>query len=84
MNSCLGFEYIYVFFHKFYKEGLRNDGMKILKRGVLPLFLVLMICAVSVYFYVENNAVAVLSGVSNRKTVIIDAGHGGLTNTIKA
>ena len=56
--------------------------MEILKRGMLPLFLVLMVCAVSVYFYAEQNMTFVMNGkVDGQKTVIIDAGHGGLTNT---
>lgn len=52
--------------------------MNILRRGALPLFLVLMICAISLYFYVgENMSMAVLSQKTTQKTVIIDAGHGG-------
>ena len=52
--------------------------MGILKRAAVPLFLVLMVCAVSVFFYAEERAVAVSStkGKSQR-VVIIDAGHGG-------
>ena len=57
--------------------------MGILKRCVFPLFLVLMVCAVSVYFCAEDKlSVAVSGDADSRKTVIIDAGHGGLTNTI--
>ena len=52
--------------------------MGILKRCVFPLFLVLMVCAVSVYFYAsEELATAVAGKADERKTVIIDAGHGG-------
>lgn len=52
--------------------------MRILKRAVLPLFLVLMTCAVSIYFYVDENiGVSVSSKNTARKTVIVDAGHGG-------
>lgn len=58
--------------------------MEILKRGMLPLFLVIMVCAVSVYFYAEEKVSFVMGDkVGRQKTVIIDAGHGGLTNTIK-
>ena len=58
--------------------------MEILKRGMLPLFLVLMVCAFSVYFYEEENVSIITGAVADgQKTVIIDAGHGGLTNTIK-
>jgi hypothetical protein len=54
----------------------------ILKRAVVPLFLVLMVCAVSVYFYAEDKQTAmVMAGADNRKTVIIDAGHPALKNT---
>ena len=72
----------YFIFINFKKGNLRNDGVNILKRGLLPLFLVLMVCAVSVYFYAEEN-VAVVTGakIKGQNTVIIDAGHGGLTNT---
>ena len=56
--------------------------MGILKRCVFPLFLVLMVCAVSVYFYAEDKlAVAVSGDADSRKTVIIDAGHPALKNT---
>ncbi len=52
--------------------------MNILKRGVLPLFLVLMICAVSAFFYVEKkSAVSMAVDIGGRHTIIIDAGHGG-------
>ena len=52
--------------------------MGILKRCVFPLFLCLMVCAVSVYFYAsEELATAVAGKADERKTVIIDAGHGG-------
>jgi hypothetical protein len=54
----------------------------ILKRAVVPLFLVLMVCAVSVYFYAEDKQTAMaMAGADNRKTVIIDAGHPALKNT---
>ena len=57
--------------------------MQILRRAMLPLFLIMMVCAVSVYFYVGDDvAVAVSLGQKQQKTVIIDPGHGGLTNTI--
>ena len=53
-----------------------------LKRGMLPLFLVLMVCATSVYFYANENLQFVMGNkIDMQKTVIIDAGHGGLTNT---
>ena len=56
--------------------------MGILKRCVFPLFLCLMVCAVSVYFYAsEELATAVAGKVDDRKTVIIDAGHPALKNT---
>ena len=56
--------------------------MGILKRCVFPLFLVLMTCAVSVYFYAsEELATSVAGKVDERKTVIIDAGHPALKNT---
>lgn len=52
--------------------------MEILKRGILPLFLVVMVCAVSVYFYAEENVSFVMGRkFEGQKTVIIDAGHGG-------
>lgn len=52
--------------------------MRILKRAVVPLFLVMLTCAVSVYFYaVEKGVVGVFATTKNLKTVIIDAGHGG-------
>ena len=52
--------------------------MQILRRAMLPLFLIMMVCAVSVYFYVgDNAAVAVSLGQKQQKTVIIDPGHGG-------
>lgn len=52
--------------------------MRILERAVLPLLLVLMVCAVSVYFYAtDERIVSVMTGTNNRQTVIIDAGHGG-------
>ena len=52
--------------------------MQILRRAMLPLFLIMMVCAVSVYFYVGDNvAVAVSSDQKQQKTVIIDPGHGG-------
>ncbi len=52
--------------------------MEILKRGMLPLFLVVMVCAVSVYFYAEENVSFVMgSEIEGQETVIIDAGHGG-------
>ncbi len=58
--------------------------MNILKRGMLPLFLVLMVCAVSVYFYTAENFYFVMGNkIERQRTVIIDAGHGGLTNTIE-
>ena len=57
--------------------------MQILRRITVPLFLIMMVCAVSVYFYVGQNDNVMVSGEKNtQKTVIIDAGHGGLTNTI--
>ena len=56
--------------------------MGILKRAVVPLFLVLMVCAVSVYFYAtDERVISVMGGADNRKTVIIDAGHPALKNT---
>ena len=56
--------------------------MGILKRCVFPLFLCLMVCAVSVYFYAsEELATAVAGKADDRKTVIIDAGHPALKNT---
>lgn len=52
--------------------------MQILRRAMLPLFLIMMVCAVSVYFYVGDDvAVAVSLGQKQQKTVIIDPGHGG-------
>ncbi len=55
--------------------------MGILKRCVFPLFLVLMVCAVSVYFYAtDERIIAVMGGANNRQTVIIDAGP-ALKNT---
>ena len=57
---------------------LRNGFVGILKRAVVPLFLVLMVCAVSVYFYaIEEKNTMVMGKADNQKTVIIDAGHGG-------
>lgn len=56
--------------------------MGILKRAVVPLFLVLMVCAVSVYFYASEELVTAVAGkADDRKTVIIDAGHPALKNT---
>ncbi len=56
--------------------------MGILKRCVFPLFLVLMVCAVSVYFYAtDERVISVMGGADNRRTVIIDAGHPALKNT---
>jgi len=52
--------------------------MQILRRAMLPLFLIMIVCAVSVYFYVgDNAAVAVSLSQKQQKTVIIDPGHGG-------
>lgn len=52
--------------------------MNILKRGALPLFLVIMVSAVSVYFYTSDKvALAASLSAQSQKTVIIDAGHGG-------
>lgn len=52
--------------------------MRVLRIAVMPLFLVLMVCAVSVCFYVEGNIeVDVMTQATSRKTIIIDAGHGG-------
>ena len=54
----------------------RNGFVGILKRAVVPLFLVLMVCAVSVYFYAtDERVVMAMGGADNRKTVIIDAGQ---------
>ncbi len=52
--------------------------MQILRRITVPLFFIMMVCAVSVYFYVGQNDNVMVSGEKNtQKTVIIDAGHGG-------
>lgn len=52
--------------------------MQILKRGIIPLFLVIMVCAVSVYFYVDDKAITPASTYGSlAKIVIIDPGHGG-------
>lgn len=52
--------------------------MRVLKRAVLPLFLVLMVCAVSVYFYVDEKiGVTTFTQTEEQKVIIIDAGHGG-------
>ena len=52
--------------------------MGILKRAIVPLFLCLMTCAVSCYFYAtDERTLAVMGGADKRQTVIIDAGHGG-------
>lgn len=56
--------------------------MNILKRGALPLFLVIMVSAVSVYFYTSDKvALAASLSAQSQKTVIIDAGHPALKNT---
>ena len=56
--------------------------MGILKRAIVPLFLCLMTCAVSVYFYAtDERTVAVMGGTDKRQIVIIDAGHPALKNT---
>lgn len=55
----------------------------ILKRGFLIFFILL--AAVGILFCVASNNRAALETATNsitRPTVIIDAGHGGLTNTI--
>lgn len=45
---------------------------------MLPLFLVVMVCAVSVYFYTTENFYLVMGNkIERQRTVIIDAGHGG-------
>lgn len=56
--------------------------MGILKRAIVPLFLCLMTCAVSCYFYAtDERTLAVMGGADKRQTVIIDAGHPALKNT---
>ena len=53
-----------------------------LKKRLILLLTLFMICVV---IYIMNvgisPAVSVASQISPKKTVIIDAGHGGLTNT---
>lgn len=59
--------------------------MNKLKLSILSLFLVITISVVSVYLFNENGKSIITSGNAlDFKTVIIDAGHGGLPNTIMA
>ncbi len=56
--------------------------MKILKKSAIPLFCIILCLSVSIYFYaIDKGAVLTNANHTLQKTVIIDAGHGGLTNT---
>ena len=55
----------------------------LLKRFLPQLIIVLALCIISTVGIVTEKAVtANNNNVLNRQTIIIDAGHGGLTNTI--
>ena len=54
-----------------------------LKRFTPQLVLLVIICLVATFGYVKSAIAPTSAEVSRPKTIIIDAGHGGLTNTIK-
>ena len=56
--------------------------MYVLKR-FLPQFLIfLVVCVVSSMAVIPENVAIMSSGMAVGREIIIDAGHGGLTNTI--
>ncbi len=53
------------------------------KLPVLPFFIVFISLALTLTITYEAITKTVINNkISNKKTIIIDAGHGGLTNTI--
>lgn len=54
-----------------------------LKRFTPQLALLVIICLIAAFGYVRSSVVSTNTVAEVQKTVIIDAGHGGLTNTIK-
>ena len=59
--------------------------MNFFKRCVLPIVLVTVVCVCACFSFLyidEVPALMTMSEYESVKTVIIDAGHGGLTNTI--
>lgn len=53
-----------------------------LKRFTPQLALLTVICIIAAFGYVKTEFIGVNTNVDTTPTVIIDAGHGGLTNTI--
>ena len=41
-----------------------------------------VICLIAMFGYVKNEVIDVNASIEQIQTIIIDAGHGGLTNTI--
>lgn len=57
--------------------------MNMLKRFAPQLALLVIICLIATFGYVKSTIAPINANTDSQKTIIIDAGHGGLTNTIK-
>ena len=58
--------------------------LNLLKRVVPQLIMISVVCLIAFIGYVNTDIIGVSAGADMIHTIIIDAGHGGLTNTIKA
>ena len=52
------------------------------KKSIISMALIICICALAFFTGEKINTRDVLSNKSSSKQIILDAGHGGLTNTI--
>ena len=57
--------------------------MNMWKRFAPRLILLGIICLIAAFGYVKTEIIGVNTTATAPKTIILDAGHGGLTNTIK-
>lgn len=55
--------------------------VNLLKRISPQLALITIICVIAAFSYVKSEIIDVDAKIKVSRTVIIDAGHGGLTNT---
>ena len=55
--------------------------MKIWKKFTSQLIILGIICLIAAFSYVKSEILPTNADIDSTKTIIIDAGHGGLTNT---
>ena len=56
--------------------------MKFLKRITPQIAMLCVICLIAMFGYVKNEVIDVNASIEQIQTIIIDAGHGELVNTI--